>query len=147
MVIDDLHWADRGSLLLLRHMIRSTRQAAICIVITHRNDVPEWSSEFRDLVESLRREHTPTRIALHRLSDDDVRHMIEDWMGRDSPLSLTQLVARHTEGNPLFVVEMLKHLDETCDRSEPDVDTGPSTKRWASSREPERRVALAPARR
>jgi tetratricopeptide (TPR) repeat protein len=113
LVIDDLHWADRGSLLLLRHIIRSTRQAAIYFLIAHRNDVPEWSSEFRDLVESLRREHTPTRVALHRLSDDDVRHMIEEWMGRDAPLSLTQLVARHTEGNPLFVVEMLKHLDET----------------------------------
>jgi tetratricopeptide (TPR) repeat protein len=113
LVIDDLHWADRGSLLLLRHMVRSTRHAAICLVITHRNDVPEWSSEFRDLVESLRREHTPTRIALHRLSDDDVRDMIEEWTGRDSPLSLTRLVARHTEGNPMFVIEMLKHLDET----------------------------------
>jgi tetratricopeptide (TPR) repeat protein len=113
LVVDDLHWADRGSLLLLRHVIRSTRQAAICIVLTHRNDVPEWSPEFRDLVESLRREHTPTRIALHRLSDEDVRDMIEEWTGRDSPLSLTRLVARHTEGNPLFVVEMLKHLDET----------------------------------
>ena len=112
LLVDDLHWADRGSLLFLRHMIRSTRQAAICIVITHRNDVPEWSAEFRDLVESLRREHTPTRIALHRLSDDDVRNIIEEWIGRESPPSLTRLVARHTEGNPLFVVEMLKHLDE-----------------------------------
>jgi tetratricopeptide (TPR) repeat protein len=113
LVIDDLHWADRGSLLLLRHMIRSTREAAICIVITHRNDVPEWSSEFRDLLESLRREHTSTRIALHRLSDDDVHHIIEASIGRHAPTSLTRLVARHTEGNPLFVVEMLKHLDET----------------------------------
>ena len=112
LVVDDLHWADRGSLLFLRHMIRSTRQAAICIVITHRNDVPEWSAEFRDLVESLRREHTPTRIGLRRLSDDDVRNIIEEWIGRESPPSLTRLVARHTEGNPLFVVEMLKHLDE-----------------------------------
>lgn len=112
LVIDDLHWADLGSLLFLRHMIRSTRQAAICIVITHRNDVPEWSAEFRDLVESLRREHTPTRIALHRLSDDDVRDIIEAWIGRDSPPALTRMVARHTEGNPLFVVEILKHLDE-----------------------------------
>jgi tetratricopeptide (TPR) repeat protein len=113
LIIDDLHWADRGSLLLLRHLIRSTAHAAICIVVTHRNDVPEWSSEFRGLVESLRREHTPERIALHRLSDDDVRAMIEEWTGRDSPPSLTRLVARHTEGNPLFVVEMLTHLDET----------------------------------
>ena len=112
-VIDDLHWADQGSLLLLRHIIRATRHAAICVVITHRNDVPEWSPDFRDLVESLRREHSPTRIALHRLSDDDVRDMIEEWIGRDSPPALTRFVTRHTEGNPLFVVEMLKHLDET----------------------------------
>jgi tetratricopeptide (TPR) repeat protein len=113
LVIDDLHWADRGSLLLLRHMIRSTRESPICIVITHRNDVPEWSSEFRDLLESLRREHTSTRIALHRLSDDDVHHIIEASIGRHAPPSLTRLVTKHTEGNPLFVVEMLKHLDET----------------------------------
>jgi tetratricopeptide (TPR) repeat protein len=113
LVIDDLQWADRGSLLLLQHLIRATRHAAICIVITHRNDVPEWSPEFRDVVESLRREHAPARIVLHRLSEDDVHDMIEEWTGRDSPLSLTRLVARHTEGNPMFVIEMLKHLDET----------------------------------
>jgi len=112
LVIEDLHWADRGSLLLLRHMIRSTRDAAICVVITHRNDVPEWSSEFRDLLESLRRERPSTRIALHRLSDDDVCEIIEQWTGRPPPSPLARLVARHTEGNPLFVVEMLKHLDE-----------------------------------
>jgi tetratricopeptide (TPR) repeat protein len=112
LVIDDLHWADPGSLLLLRHLIRSTRDTAICIVITHRNDVPEWSAEFRDLVESLRRERTPARIALHRLSDDHVREIIQAWIGRDAPPSLTRLVARHSEGNPLFVVEMLKHLDD-----------------------------------
>ena len=112
LVIDDLHWADPGSLLLLRHMIRSTRETAICILVTHRNDVPEWSAEFRDLVESLRSEHTPARIALHRLSDDDVRDIIEAWIGRGAPPSLTRLVARNSEGNPLFVLEMLKHLDE-----------------------------------
>ena len=113
LLIDDLHWADRGSLLLLRHVIRSTREAAICIVITHRNDVPEWSAEFRDLLESLRRELPSTRIALHRLSDDDVRQMVEEWTGRQASAPLTRLIARHTEGNPLFVVEMLQHLDET----------------------------------
>ena len=113
LVIDDLHWADRESLQLLRHVLRSTREAAMYVLITHRNDVPEWSTDFRDLLESLRREQTPTRIALHRLTDDDVRRMIEEWTGRDAPPPLTHLVARHTEGNPLFVVEMLKHLDET----------------------------------
>lgn len=112
LVLDDLHWADQGSLLLLRHLIRSTSAAAICFVIIHRNDVPEWSPEFRDAVESLRRDYVPTRIAVHRLADDHVCAMIEDWIDRDAPPSLTRLVVRHTEGNPLFVVELLRHLKD-----------------------------------
>ena len=94
-------------------MLRSTRNAAICILLTHREDVPEWSPEFRDLVESLRREHAPTRLPLHRLSDNDVRRVVESWTGRHAPAALTAFVTRHTEGNPLFVIEMLQHLDET----------------------------------
>jgi len=113
LILDDWHWADQGSLLLLRHIVRSTRQAAICVLITHREDVPDWSSDFRDHVESLRREHAATRLALHRLSDDDVHHLVESWMRRDPPAWLPPFVARHTEGNPFFVTEMLKHLDET----------------------------------
>ena len=127
LVIDDLHWVDQGSLLLLRHVIRGTREAALCIVLTHRNDVPEWSPDFRDLVESLRREHRPARIALHRLPDDDVRAMIEEWTGHDSPPALTRLVARHTEGNALFVVEMLKHLDEVGALTGPEKWEAPMT--------------------
>ena len=127
LVIDDLQWADPGSLLLLRHMIRSTRERAICILITHRNDVPDWSAEFRDLVESLRREHAPARIGLHRLSTDDVRDMIEAWTGCDAPSVLTRFVARHSEGNPLFVVELLKHLDEVGALTAPDGGARPLT--------------------
>lgn len=112
LIIDDLHWADQGSLLLLRHVLRSTRQAAICIVVMHRNDVPEWSAEFRDLMESLRREQAPTLVALHRLPDNDVRGVIAQWIGRHAPEPLARLVVRHTEGNPLFVVELLKHLED-----------------------------------
>ena len=112
LIIDDLHWADPGSLLLLRHLLRSTRHAAICVVLTHRNDVPEWSSEFRDLVDTLRTEDVPIRIRLHRLSDDDIRTIVTEWTGRPAPAPLMRLLVRHTEGNPLFVVELMKHLEE-----------------------------------
>ena len=81
-------------------------------MITHRNDVPEWSLDFRGLLESLHREHVTLRIPLHRLSDDNVREIIERRTGRQAAPSLIRLMVRHTEGNPLFVVEMLKHLEE-----------------------------------
>jgi tetratricopeptide (TPR) repeat protein len=113
LIIEDLHWADRGSLLLLRHVMRSTRQTAICVLVTHREDVPEWSSEFRDLLESLRAEHSATGIGLGRLSNDDIRRVVESWVGCRPPAWLTPFMSKHTEGHPLFVLEMLKHLEET----------------------------------
>ena len=113
VLIDDLHWADRESLLLLRHVLRSTRHSALCLVLTHREDVPEWSPEFRDVLESVGREHATTRVALQRLSPQHVRHIIASWTGREVPEALAAFVARHTEGHPLYVVEMLKHLQET----------------------------------
>ena len=112
VVIDDVHWADRGSLLFLRHVLRATRHAAICVVLTHREDVPEWSPEFRDLLESIDREQAPTRLALRRLSAEQVHQIIEAWIGRDAPAGLAAFVANHSEGHPLFVIELLKHLED-----------------------------------
>jgi AAA ATPase domain len=40
LLFEDLHWADTGSLLFLRHLIRSTRDAALCIVVTYRGCKP-----------------------------------------------------------------------------------------------------------
>jgi predicted ATPase len=40
LLFEDFQWADTGSLIFLRHLIRSSRNAAICIVITHRENEP-----------------------------------------------------------------------------------------------------------
>jgi tetratricopeptide (TPR) repeat protein len=112
LVFEDVHWADQGSKLFLRHLIRSTGKAAICIVVTCRENEPQLAQEAGEILEDLRREHSSTRLALKGLSEDHVRDFVQSWVGREKPPWLAPLVVKYTEGNPLFVTEMLRHLGE-----------------------------------
>jgi tetratricopeptide (TPR) repeat protein len=113
LVVEDLQWADQGSLLFLRHLLRSMREASICIIATYRDSDPDCATESHALLDDLCREHAATRIALGALAEEHVRGVIQCWIGRESPGWLTSCVLKHTEGNALFVTEMLEHLDET----------------------------------
>lgn len=113
LLLEDVHWADTGSLLFLRHLIRSTRQVPLCIVVTYREHEPERSAFSEEILQDLRREFAATRIGLGGLAADHVRLFIESWTHDAAPPGLTDWIIENTEGNPLFVTEMLTHLGET----------------------------------
>ncbi|MEO8130723.1 MAG: AAA family ATPase, partial [Bryobacteraceae bacterium] len=113
LLVEDLHLADRGTYLLLRHLVRSTREAAICIVVTYRDNEIESGSWSQDLIEDLRRDTTATRIPVRGLPEDDVRSFAQSWLQHGAPRRLTEFLFKNTEGNPLFMTEMLTHLTET----------------------------------
>src|SRR5215469_6284746 len=113
LVIEDVHWADEASLLLLRHLVRSGCDAALCIVVTccepTLRQVP-WRAE---LLADLRKEASTTRVALAELSEESIRCYVDEWTGRSASASLVRFVTESTQGNPLFIEEMLRHLHET----------------------------------
>ena len=111
LLVEDVHRADRDSLQLLRHLSRSLADAAICIVVTCRE--PEAGPASRDILDDLCREVSATRIVLGGLAEDDVSRFVAFWLRRDPSPSLPRFLARITEGNPLFIGEMLRHLEET----------------------------------
>jgi tetratricopeptide (TPR) repeat protein len=113
VIVDDIQWADRGSLLMLRHLVRATRDAAIFFIVTCRDDETNPPTESHDILEDLAREHELTRLPLKTLPEDDVRRMIDAWTHRPTAPSLVRFVMRYSEGNALFVTEMLRHLTET----------------------------------
>ncbi|HEY2435001.1 MAG TPA: AAA family ATPase [Vicinamibacterales bacterium] len=113
LALEDVHWADPGSQLFLRHLVRSTRDAALCIVLTFRDTDPDTAAQSREVIDDLRREHSATLIPLQPLAEVHVAQMIQSRIGREPPSRLTAFVLEHTEGNPLFVTELLQHLDET----------------------------------
>jgi tetratricopeptide (TPR) repeat protein len=113
LVLEDLHWADRASVLLLRHLLRSPREAAICYLITYCDTELQRTPELREIVADLRRELSATRIVLNGLSEDHVHRMVTSSVGRSGTPHLAQVVAKSTKGNPLFISEVLRHLNET----------------------------------
>ena len=123
IVLEDLHWADRPTLLLLRHLLRSSHEASLCIVATYRETELGRTHPLAEMLAELRREEGVTRIGLRGLEEEHVSQFIGQWIGRESPPDLTRLVSGRTEGNPFFVGEVLRHLSETGALAQPESGT------------------------
>ena len=113
LVLDDLHWADRGTLHLLRHVARAPREAPLLIVGTYRDAEVRPSHPLAELLADLRRDRLVERIALEGLGERDVGALIAAHAGHVAPPSLVGTVHEHTDGNPFFVEEVLRHLIES----------------------------------
>ena len=74
VVLDDLHWADKATLLLLRHIMRSARPASLAIIATYReSEIGGRSHPLADVLSALRREHNVTHLPLRGLDVADCR--------------------------------------------------------------------------
>jgi class 3 adenylate cyclase/tetratricopeptide (TPR) repeat protein len=113
IVLDDLHWSDKPTLLLLVHLARHLRHARLAIVGTYRDIELDRAHPLSDTIAILRREHLYERVLLRGLPSHDVRSFIEAVGGQEPPAEFADLIFRETEGNPFFVAEILRHLAET----------------------------------
>ena len=71
LVIDDLHWADRPTLLLLRHVVRATVGAPLLIVACHRDRATSGPDPLADLRADLRRDVEVVRVELRGMTADE----------------------------------------------------------------------------
>jgi tetratricopeptide (TPR) repeat protein len=113
LVIDDLHWGDCGTLDLVRHVARARHEAALLIVGTYRDADVHQSHPLAELLADLRRDQQVRRMTLDGLKELDVGALIASHAGHAAPPSLVATVHEHTDGNPFFVEEVLRHLIET----------------------------------
>ncbi len=116
LVLDDLQWADKGSLLLLRHLAASEQVGRVLILGTYRDNELSRSSALVDALAALRREVQVVRIELTGLDDAGVVALMEAIAGyrlEDAAFDLAHVVYRETDGNPFFVSEVLRNLTET----------------------------------
>ena len=113
LLLDDLHWADKPSLLMLQYMARNLRHDRVLIVGTYRDVELDRAHPLADAVASLRRERLYERVLVRGLPPDEVKALIDAVDNQDSPTAFAELIHRETEGNPFFVVEILRNLVET----------------------------------
>ena len=116
LVLEDLQWADKPSLLLLRHLLVSSDQHGLFVVGTYRESDLASESPLTDLLAALRRERYVQRVDLRGLSDDEVVALLEAEAGQamdEAGVALAHALCRETDGNPFFTGEILRHLAET----------------------------------
>jgi len=113
LVCDDLHWADKPTLLMLRHIMRASDAASLCIIGTYRENELARTHPLVELLADFRSEPSVTRLALQGLEEVHVQGLIDAVVGSDGWAQLARVVTHSTNGNPFFVVEMLRHLAET----------------------------------
>ena len=115
-VLDDLHWADKPTVLLLRHIVATLDQAAVVIVGTYRESELTATHPLTEGLASLWREPAVERMVLGGLDDLGVVAMLEGIAGHEMDsdgVELAHAVRRETEGNPFFTAEVLRHLAES----------------------------------
>jgi tetratricopeptide (TPR) repeat protein len=112
VVLEDLHDADKGTLEMLTHVSRNLAGTRLLIVGTYRDVEVDRSHPLSAALAELRRVSTYGRVLLHGLNADEVRRMLESITRESVRWGLAEAVHRQTEGNPLFVQEVVRYLAE-----------------------------------
>ncbi len=114
LILDDAHWADGGTLALLRHLARRAPKLKLrlLIVLTYREVELDEARALNDVLHDLNRERLATRLKLTRLDRDQTRDLLASMFAEEITPEFLDGIYRETEGNPFFVEEVCKALVE-----------------------------------
>ncbi len=119
LVLEDGHWADATTLLLLRHLARSAWSARLLILATFRDSEADVPAELSETLADLRRSDDVVRMRLEGLSGAEVSDLVSRAAGGDPDPDdrelheLATTIHDLTAGNAFLVCELWRALVET----------------------------------
>ncbi len=111
-VLDDLQWADRASLRLLLHLVRSTRGDRVLVLGTYREMELDVEHPLNETLRQMNRERLYYRLPVRRLSEENTRALLSGLLDEEVTPELASAIHHETEGNPFFIEEVVKALIE-----------------------------------
>ncbi len=111
LMIDDLHWADRSSLLLGRHLARATGLGRTLMLGTYRDTELTDRHPLQEVLADLEREAPLDRVGLAGMGPEEVAELVgahADGLEADT----VRAIGQETHGNPFFVKQLLRHIEE-----------------------------------
>jgi len=111
-VLDDIHWATKPTLLMLRAVAR-TVDAPVLLIATYRDTDLDRAHPLGSMLGDFRRVDGVTRVTLSGLGETDVIDLLERISNQSADPAIHALahaLVRETEGNPFFIGEVLRHL-------------------------------------
>lgn len=113
ILIEDVHWADEATALLVRYLTRTVKARRVLIVLTCRTEERSvGGTALAQLLADVGRHSTGAVLALPELPVHDVATMIAGLTGREPPDHIASALYERVGGNPLFVEQVVKHLIE-----------------------------------
>jgi DNA-binding CsgD family transcriptional regulator/tetratricopeptide (TPR) repeat protein len=116
LILDDLHWADTSTLVLLRHLARASSEARVLVLATFRDTEADIPSGLADALADLRRSEHVVRLHLRGLSEDEVGEFVRQAGGGEidpAEPELSRALRDLTEGNAFLLCELWRALVET----------------------------------
>lgn len=113
LFVDDLHWADRGTLTLLTYLMRRLRHAPLLVIAAYREIELDRKHRLADALVHWNRQRVAVRIQLARFTLAETNRMIATLFWEDSVSDeFAEVIYRETDGNPFFIEEVVKALVE-----------------------------------
>jgi DNA-binding SARP family transcriptional activator/tetratricopeptide (TPR) repeat protein len=109
LVLDDLHWADRTTLQLLRHLVRSPLAVRVKILGAYRLGEP-LPATLESAVVELGRDGLMRTLEVGGLPESEATELVALRAGGPPPHGLMRALYVETEGSPLFLQEIIRHL-------------------------------------
>ena len=112
LALEDLHWADYSTLLMLAHLTRTASSSPHPRAGhgSRLRAVPRWTHH---AIGELARDRRLVRLPIEGLSEAEVGKLASAWLGKEQPAELVAELHARTGGNPLFVEELTRHARET----------------------------------
>ncbi|HEV8625956.1 MAG TPA: AAA family ATPase [Acidimicrobiia bacterium] len=126
--LDDLQWADKGTVAMLRHIARLAPKYRVLVVGAYRDADIDKSHPLTDVLQALTRETEFVYVKLEPMAVEGVHALLESIAQHPLPAKVGAAWAQEVGGNPFFIEEMVKHLHETGDLYRDE------SGRWATTR-------------
>lgn len=111
-LLEDLHWADEPTLLLVEHLAGRLGELPVLLLGTYRDNEVDANPALARTIGDLTRRHQLARVSLRRLPSHEVGALLGGLSGRQPPQALVKAIDAQTDGLPFFVEEVYKHLAE-----------------------------------
>jgi tetratricopeptide (TPR) repeat protein len=111
LVLDDLQWADHGTLLLLKHLALDSSPAPLLLLGTYRRSEVGRGHPLALTSADVERDHVVERIELAGLDQSEVTTLVGELIGWVPSTDIARTLYGETEGNPLFLEEVVRHLE------------------------------------
>jgi predicted ATPase len=116
LVIDDLHWGDTSTLMLLRHLLAPRLGLRLLVVTTYRDSELSPTHPLRELLVDLHGQPGVERLAVAGLGEVEIKALMQGTTGHEldpAGVALVKELREETDGNPFFVAEILRDLAES----------------------------------